>query len=44
MDLVREIAAGAALKPLHGQIFKLEDIAVGQNSEGKRWKRLMGLL
>lgn len=28
-DLVREIAAGAALKPQKHQVFKLEDIAVG---------------
>ena len=28
-DLVREVAAGAALKPLRHQLFKLEDIAMG---------------
>lgn len=29
MDLVRHIAVGAALKPLRGRIFKLEDVAMG---------------
>ena len=28
-DLVREIAAGAALKPQRHRLFKLEDIAMG---------------